>query len=207
MIVPWSPGTFSAWGMLQTDMRHDVVRSFYQPLAACDRRRGGCVLGRLEAEGARAARGRRESTPTAQVLRPLGRHALRRPGVQGRRADRARWISAGEIGGAFHDAHRVRYGHSTPGAPVEFVNLRVAAMGRIAGAAPPFGRRSRTPTRCSARGTVDVRRRAEHETQRAAPRSSARRVGEGPVVMEEAEIDHASCRPGTSSPSTSKATY
>src|SRR6185437_17000526 len=33
VIVPWSPGTFSAWGMLQTDLRHDVVRSFYRPLA------------------------------------------------------------------------------------------------------------------------------------------------------------------------------
>src|SRR5438132_12168151 len=33
VIVPWSPGTFSAWGMLQTDMRHDVVQSFYRPLA------------------------------------------------------------------------------------------------------------------------------------------------------------------------------
>src|SRR5207248_2172569 len=33
VIVPWSPGTFSAWGMLQTDIRHDVVRSFYRPVA------------------------------------------------------------------------------------------------------------------------------------------------------------------------------
>ncbi len=40
-------------------------------------------------------------------------------------------ISLDEIDTAFHDAHRVRYGHATPGAPVEFVNLRVAAMGRI----------------------------------------------------------------------------
>jgi N-methylhydantoinase A len=32
----------------------------------------------------------------------------------------------------------VRYGHSTPGAPVEFVNLRLAAFGRIAGSVAPF---------------------------------------------------------------------
>lgn len=31
----------------------------------------------------------------------------------------------------FHEAHHVRYGHATPTAPTEFVNLRVAAMGRI----------------------------------------------------------------------------
>jgi N-methylhydantoinase A len=33
---------------------------------------------------------------------------------------------------AFHAAHLTRYGHSTPGAPVEFVNLRLAALGRLA---------------------------------------------------------------------------
>jgi N-methylhydantoinase A len=42
------------------------------------------------------------------------------------------------IAEAFHDAHRVRYGHSTPGAPVEFVNLRLAAFGQIAGSVAPF---------------------------------------------------------------------
>ena len=31
----------------------------------------------------------------------------------------------------FHDAHRRRYGHSSPGAPVEFVNVRVAAIGAV----------------------------------------------------------------------------
>ena len=32
VIVPRSPGAFSAWGMLQTDVRHDLTRTFYQPL-------------------------------------------------------------------------------------------------------------------------------------------------------------------------------
>jgi N-methylhydantoinase A len=31
----------------------------------------------------------------------------------------------------FHDAYKVRYGHSTPGAPIEFVNLRLTAFGRV----------------------------------------------------------------------------
>ena len=33
VIVPWAPGTFSAWGMLQSDIRHDLARTFYAPLA------------------------------------------------------------------------------------------------------------------------------------------------------------------------------
>jgi len=37
----------------------------------------------------------------------------------------------GGISDSFHEAHRTRYGHATPDAPVEFVNLRVAAIGRL----------------------------------------------------------------------------
>jgi N-methylhydantoinase A len=38
-------------------------------------------------------------------------------------------VAIEEIERSFHDGHQTRYGHSTPGTPVEFVNLRVAAMG------------------------------------------------------------------------------
>ena len=31
----------------------------------------------------------------------------------------------------FHETHKHRYGHSNPAAPVEFVNLRVAAFGVV----------------------------------------------------------------------------
>jgi N-methylhydantoinase A len=96
-----------------------------------------------------------------------------------------REISLEEIDGAFHDAHRVRYGHSTPGAPVEFVNLRLAALGRIAtafgpSAAPATGEDPRVGTRQVVFAGV------EHETpvvlrDRLPERSSY----EGPVVIEE----------------------
>ncbi len=52
VIVPWSPGTFSAWGMLQTDMRHDVVRSFYRRLAGLESSAVSSTFDSLEAEGA-----------------------------------------------------------------------------------------------------------------------------------------------------------
>ena len=68
-----------------------------------------------------------------------------------------------EIDASFHDAHRVRYGHSTPGAPVEFVNLRIAAMGRIGTTATPT---CRPPTAADPllgrRGGRLRRRRARH---------------------------------------------
>ena len=36
VIVPRFPGAFSAWGMLETDLRRDFSRSFYAKAAAAD---------------------------------------------------------------------------------------------------------------------------------------------------------------------------
>ena len=136
VIVPWSPGTFSAWGMLQTDMRHDVVQSFYQPLAGVRDAVVGSALDSLEAEGAALLEG--------EGIGPGERYFARSADMRyvGQEytvnVPLGPSISLDEIDGDFHDAHRVRYGHSTPGAPVESVNLRLAAMGRIAIAATRY---------------------------------------------------------------------
>ena len=136
VIIPWSPGTFSAWGMLQTDMRHDVVRSFYRPLAELEAKEVADVFVELEAEGAellgeQGIQGEEQYFARSADMRYVGQEYSVNVMI-------AAGIDVGEIDRAFHDAHRVRYGHATPGAPVEFVNLRVAAFGRIAGRAAPF---------------------------------------------------------------------
>src|SRR4029434_7832547 len=41
VVVPPSPSTFSAWGMLATDLRHDLVRTVLEPLVATDAARAG----------------------------------------------------------------------------------------------------------------------------------------------------------------------
>ncbi|HZR93216.1 MAG TPA: hydantoinase/oxoprolinase family protein [Gaiellaceae bacterium] len=135
VIVPWSPGTFSAWGMLQTDMRHDVVRSFYHSLADLQAADLETVFRELEAEGAELL--------AEQGVGPGEQYAARSADMRYVGQEYSVNVSVGavdlaEIDAAFHEAHRVRYGHSTPGAPVELVNLRVAAFGRIAGGAAPF---------------------------------------------------------------------
>jgi N-methylhydantoinase A len=136
VIVPWSPGTFSAWGMLQTDIRHDVVRSFYRPLAELD---GGAVqemFVELQAEAGELLAG--EGIEAADHyfartadMRYVGQEYTVNVTVGGD-------VDLGAVDESFHDAHRIRYGHSTPGAPVEFVNLRLAGFGRIAGETAPF---------------------------------------------------------------------
>jgi len=136
VIVPWSPGTFSAWGMLQTDIRHDVVRSFYRPLAELDG--GGVeeVFVELQGEAAELLAGEGIDTDdhyfarTAD-MRYVGQEYTVNVPVNG-------GVDLGTVDESFHEAHRIRYGHSTPGAPVEFVNLRLAGFGRIAGETAPF---------------------------------------------------------------------
>jgi N-methylhydantoinase A len=136
VVIPWSPGTFSAWGMLQTDMRHDVVRSFYEPLAGLGGTDVESIFVTLHEEGTELLVG--EGVPgddhyfaRSADMRYVGQEYSVNVPIGGR-------VDLGEIDAAFHEAHRVRYGHSTPGAPVEFVNLRLAAFGRIAGAVAPF---------------------------------------------------------------------
>jgi N-methylhydantoinase A len=135
VIVPWSPGTFSAWGMLQTDLRHDLAQTFYRPLDGLDPAAMLEVYEGLEAEGAALLR----EEDVAEADEYFARFADMR--YVGQEYSVTVPIQDGDlqgIAGTFHDAHRVRYGHATPGAPVEFVNLRLAAMGRIAAGAVPY---------------------------------------------------------------------
>jgi N-methylhydantoinase A len=136
VIVPWSPGTFSAWGMLQTDMRHDVVRAFYRPVAELDAVDVAEVYAQLAEEGSALL----EHEGVAADDRYFARSADMRYVGQEYTVNVAigEEISLETIEHDFHEAHRIRYGHSTPGAPVEFVNLRLAAMGRIGAGRAPF---------------------------------------------------------------------
>jgi len=184
VIVPWSPGTFSAWGMLQTDIRHDVVRSFYRPLAALD---GGAPVSEAYAElldegtellaGEGVDEGERSFARSSDMRYVGQEYTVTVPiGAE---------IELAEIDAAFHDQHRIRYGHSTPGAPVEFVNLRLAAFGRIGGAAAPFTPPDAGESAVVARRPV-VFAGDEHETD--VVRRDLLGPGDrhdGPVVIEE----------------------
>ncbi|PJF40515.1 MAG: hydantoinase/oxoprolinase family protein [Chloroflexi bacterium] len=129
IIVPWSPGTFSAWGMLQTDIRRDLTANFFHPVAETDSSAIAEVFERLVSEG--KALLVEEEVPEDDMyftmsadMRYIGQEyfvtiPIREP------------FDIETIDREFHDAYKVRYGHSTPGAPLEFVNLRLAAFGRL----------------------------------------------------------------------------
>ena len=128
VVVPRFPGTFSAWGMLQTDLRHDFTQSFFRAAAGVAAVDLDAVFVELEAKGREAilAEGVGANDISFQRsadMRYLGQEYTINVPLDSNDTE--------AIGKAFHAAHERRYGHSSPGAPVEFVNLRVAAFGAL----------------------------------------------------------------------------
>jgi N-methylhydantoinase A len=136
VIVPWAPGTFSAWGMLQGDIRHDLARTFYAPLADTSPGTIEAIFADLEEQGRQVLRA--EEVPEEQMLfvctadmRYVGQEYFVNMVVPHEEPISDRSVAS--IIERFHDVYQVRYGHSTPGAPLELVNLRVVAIGSLPG--------------------------------------------------------------------------
>ena len=141
VVVPFSPGTFSASGMLQTDVRHDLTRNYYRLLSEVAPEALAQPYAELVEEGRAALQA--EGIPSEDMYFEFSsdmRYVGQEYSVNVRIGKE---IKLDEIEAAFHEAYRVRYGHSTPGAPVEFVTLRVAALGiakkKLAGFYPAQG--------------------------------------------------------------------
>lgn len=132
VIVPWAPGTFSAWGMLQTNVRHDLTQTFYQTMQATTPEDLEGVYGQLEEQGRQILRGEEVPDEHLGFLRTADmRYIGQEYSVNVQVSFEDGEDGLGAITARFHDAYKTRYGHSTPGAPIEFVNLRVAAFGKL----------------------------------------------------------------------------
>ena len=133
VVVPPIPGGFSALGLVATDLRRDWSHTFYSPiesidLAALDRR-----IGEME----RAA-----ETMLRDAGVPAGDRAIERA-ADCRYAKQAYELTVPLAGGAvtrdtldalareFHTQHLRTYGHENPDEPVQMVNVRVTATGRM----------------------------------------------------------------------------
>ena len=129
VLIPLFPGTFSAWGMLQTDLRHDFTLSYYHPAASVNASDLDQCFTQLESEGRAAVM--REGVPAAAIscqrsadMRYTGQEYTINVPVPAE-------LDTGRIGSEFHATHQRRHGHSNPSAPIEYVNLRVAALGAV----------------------------------------------------------------------------
>jgi N-methylhydantoinase A len=165
VIVPRFPGAFSAWGMLETEIRKDFARSYYVALADIDRDALATELEDQEREAVAALaeegigddRGRVEH---ALDIRYVGQEYTLIIPLRGASEPRDEGFP-GILSARFDEAHDQRFGHANPGAPIEVVALRSTGLGDLGRAAPEqlhagtpeppheertivFGRRERT---------------------------------------------------------------
>jgi N-methylhydantoinase A len=132
-IVPPAPGVFSASGLLVTDLKHEYSITRIRRIDQADVAEIAAVFESMAAQG--SALLTREGVPAAAMI--FNRHLDMRyvgqswelsiPVLDGA-IDQA---AIDRVVATFHAEHKRAYGHNTPGAPTEFVNLRLAAIGQI----------------------------------------------------------------------------
>jgi N-methylhydantoinase A len=134
VVIPNSPGHFSAFGMLTADFRHDEVRSWFRPLKSIAFHEMEQIFEEMEDVGRRAIEG----------------SAARLDGIVVQRAADMRYVGqehavtaelllalfethdmAG-IKSALDAVHKIRYGYASPEEPAEIVSLRSSVIGVMA---------------------------------------------------------------------------
>ncbi len=136
VLIPRFPGTFSAWGMLQTDLRHDFTQSFFRAAENVQMSDVESVYGALESDGRAAIIAEGISEKDVSFIRSADmRYVGQEYTINVALGPKEDIASATK---SFHAAHETRYGHSSPAAPIEFVNLRVAAFGALDKFAQPM---------------------------------------------------------------------
>jgi N-methylhydantoinase A len=122
VVVPPSPSTFSAWGMLATDLRHDLVRTVLVPLDRTDAAwaEARYVEMRREIETILPGVGAPVMHRAAD-LRYLGQEHTVTIALE----TLADWA---ELRTRFDAAHERAYGYAAPEVDVQLLNLRLAVV-------------------------------------------------------------------------------
>ncbi|MFI6926956.1 hydantoinase/oxoprolinase family protein [Nonomuraea spiralis] len=143
VVVPRFPGAFSAWGMLEADVRRDLTHPYFRPQDTLDGTDMSRNLGTLEREALEALAGQgvpeeRRRVEHAVDLRYEGQdYTLTIPLRDAAEPGEPGFLAA--IAARYAEAHTSRYGHATPEAPVEFVMLRSTGFGSFPRAAAATG--------------------------------------------------------------------
>jgi N-methylhydantoinase A len=125
VLIPADPGVFSAWGMLQGDVRHDAVTTHYrrldQPIVDLTEpveRLKDKVCREMEVDEEQRAGMRFE---THVELRYVGQEYSLPIPLADTAADE-------EFQASFHARYEERYGHANPEAPIEMVAIRLTGI-------------------------------------------------------------------------------
>jgi N-methylhydantoinase A len=133
IVIPPTPGVLSTSGLLSTDLKNDYVQTCYQEGPQYDLARITSVYADLEAQALTWLRSEQVPSEAQQLIYaadlryahqsfeltcPMPTAHVTQTLVQ-------------ELVAAFHREHQRLYSYDLPNAPVELVNLRVAAIGLL----------------------------------------------------------------------------
>lgn len=129
IIVPNDPGTFSAWGMLQTDIRRDLTVNFYNSFADLNEEKIKDAFNKLKEEAIdllkiESVEDENMSFNLTADMRYIGQEYYVNVEID-------KIIDLSKINNNFHETYKKQFGHSTPNGPLEFINLRLVAEGKI----------------------------------------------------------------------------
>jgi N-methylhydantoinase A len=122
VVIPPSPSTFSAWGMLASDLRHDLVRTVLEPLETTDAAWAQARYAEMRREVASILPG--DGAPVmhrAVDLRYVGQEHTVTIAV----TDLADWA---DLRKQFDDAHERAYGYAASDVDVQLLNLRLTVV-------------------------------------------------------------------------------
>jgi N-methylhydantoinase A len=122
VVIPPAPSTFSAWGMLATDLRHDLVRTVLEPLDQTDAVWAEVRYAEMQREIASILPGQGHPvTHRAVDMRYLGQEHT----VTVTLADLDDWASLRK---QFDEAHERAYGYAAPDVEIQLLNLRLTVV-------------------------------------------------------------------------------
>jgi N-methylhydantoinase A len=187
ILIPRDPGTFSAYGMLVTDVHQERSLTRITPVDGTTAGELDAIFAEMETEALEALMREQFPRDRLQTRRHAGMRyrgqsyevAVPVPSLRGP-------DDVADLTQRFHDAHQRRYGHMAQAEAVEIVNFQVTAVGLIPKPAmKPFAR-------ATAAAQPHATRRAwfDAENARGVPvfHRSALQPGmriEGPAIIEE----------------------
>ena len=134
-IVPRSSSILCALGMLMSDLKHDFVRTFVAPLDALDWDALTATVGDMKQDGARLLSDEGIAAEAHEFTIKFDCRYLKQYHEVSFEVPAAAFAArdTGTIASAFHAEHNRLYGYSLEDtdSPVEIINLRVQAVGRV----------------------------------------------------------------------------
>lgn len=133
VLVPSVAGTFSAFGMLQTDIRYDTVRHFVCPVEDIDRDDIERTFSDMEEETKKVLEKQRIAVEDMVFNRSVD---MRYVGQEytinvpyGMEVSGERMFDSDQLTNLFHEQHRTLNGQNNPSGTVEVVNTRFTGYG------------------------------------------------------------------------------